>query len=193
MKSKTLFLIFFLACFSFVTSQIKKEQEIRINESAFPTNAKKSIAPYLSDVKRIKFYKEFDVEKVSYEAKFKKDRLRYSVEFDENGNLEDVEFIITKVDIPDESFESITKYLALNYNKYRIKKIQQQYLNAENNSSNVLKIAFQNLILPEINYEFIVASKEDKGYVEHEITFNASGEHLFSRRLVKQKYDHVLY
>ena len=189
--------IFFLIASSFVLtsaiSQTKQEREFRIDESAFPMNAKKSIAPYLSDVKRVKFYKEFDAEKVSYEAKFKKDKLWYSIEYNENGELEDVEFIIKTVDIPESAFKAITNYLTLNHKKYRIKKIQQQYLNKENNPNRILKVAFQNLILSEINYELIVASKVDKGYVEHEITFNADGEHVLSRKLVKPNYDHVLY
>ncbi len=174
-------------------SQSKQEREFRIEEAIFPTNAKNLLNPYLIDSKRIRFYKEFDGEKISFEAKFKKDRLKYSIEFSESGMLEDVEFIIKKVDIPDSTFEAITSYLIGEHGKYRIKKIQQQYLNREEKPKEVLKVAFQNLILPEINYEIIIAAKDDKGYAEYEITFNSDGKHLLSRRSTKPEYDHILY
>ena len=193
MKSSILVLLFFIASVSLVLGQTKREREIRVDASVFPKNAKKVIAPYLTDAKHIKFYKEFDAEKISFEAKFKKNKLWYSIEFNKNGHLEDVEFIIKKADIPESTYKEITNYLSLNHKKYRIKKIQQQYLNQNSNADAVLKVAFQNLILPQINYEIIVASKEDEGYVAHEITFNANGAHVLSRKLVKPNYDHVLY
>ncbi|WP_339339861.1 hypothetical protein [Croceitalea sp. MTPC6] len=193
MKYKVFLLFVLFIGVSSVVSQSKQEREFRIKESEFPSSARKLITPYLGNAKRVRFYKEVDGDKVSFETKFKKGKLKYSVEFSKNGELEDVEFIIKKVDIPNRTFEMISNYLALNHQKYRIKKIQQQYLNQEENPISVLKAAFQNLILPEINYELIVASKDDKGYSEYEITFNSDGEHLLSRKLVKPKYDHILY
>ncbi|MFD2586506.1 hypothetical protein ACFSQJ_06170 [Croceitalea marina] len=193
MKFKVLLIGLFIFMGMALKAQTKKEQEFRIDEELFPTNAAEVLRPFLTGTKRIRYYKEFDGEKVSYEAKFKKDRLRYSIEFDQNGNLEDAEFIIKSADIPDSTFETIKNHLESNHQKYRIKKIQQQYPCKTGNASEVLKTAFQNLILPEINYEIIIASKDDSGYVEHEVTFNADGEYILSRRLVKQGYDHVLY
>lgn len=174
-------------------SQSKQEREFRIEEAIFPKNAKNLLDPYLINSKRIRYYKEFDGEKISFEAKFKKDRLKYSIEFSESGLLEDVEFIIKEVDIPDSTFDAITSYLISEHRKYRIKKIQQQYLNDAEKPKEVLKVAFQNLILPEVNYEIVIASKDEKGYAEYEITFNSDGKHLLSRRSKKPEYDHILY
>lgn len=56
-----------------------------------------------------------------------------------------------------------------------------------------LQEAFQNLILPYINYEFIIAGKEEKGFVEYELLFDATGKFLGKRKSIPQKYDHVLY
>lgn len=193
MKCKVLLLIAFFGGIASAISQAKQEREFKIEENEFPKKAKGIIETYLADSKRIRFYKEIDGDKVSYEVKFKKDKLKYSIEFSEGGNLEDIEFVIKEVDIPSDSFEMITNYLEANHKKNRIKKIQQQYLNNIGNPKELLRVAFQNLILPEINYEIIVATKDDKGYAEYEITFNSEGKHILSRRLVKQKYDHVLY
>lgn len=193
MRCKVLILIFILFTFSSAISQTKREKEIRIDSEAFPPKALEVLTPYLTNSRRIRYYKEFDGNKVSYEIKFKKDRLKYSVEFNEDGVLEDVEYIVRPVDIPETTFEAISSYLYKNHKSYKIKKIQQQYLNQNNNSKGVLKAAFQNLILPEINYEIIVSSKDKKGFSEYEITFNSNGEQLSSRKAIKPKYDHVLY
>ena len=189
------FLLSLLSIILFIVNgftQKKQEQEFRIDKGELPENILPVLSYYLDDVKRLRFYKEQDGEKSSYEVKFKKDRLLYSIEFDEKGVLEDVEFIVKQKDIPDETFEKLTKYLQSNHGKYRIKKIQQQYLNTRN-AQKTLKDAFQNLILPEIRYELIIATKDDEGYGEYEITFDAMGAHLLTRKSVNTKYDHVLF
>ncbi|MBT8292923.1 MAG: hypothetical protein KJN70_06585, partial [Eudoraea sp.] len=146
------------------------------------------------DVKRLRFYKELDSAKTSYEAKFKKDRLFYSVEFDEEGLLEDVEILITEVDIPNSSFQAIQEYLKSNFKKYRIRKIQQQYtLTAFQNVENTLHKAFQNLIDPKINYELIVAGKKDRDFQDYEILFDSEGKLIRLRKSLPANYDHVLY
>ena len=139
------------------------------------------------------FYKELDGEKSSYEVKFKKSKLYYSVEFDGKGQLEDIEFIIKENDIPEETLKSIKDYLSKTHGKFRFKKIQQQYLNQDSDARSTLREAFQNLMTPEINYEIIIATKDRKGFNEYEITFNADGQHLLTRKSVAPKYDHVLF
>ena len=117
----------------------------------------------------------------------------YSVEFDELGTLEDVEFIIGKTDIPDETWRAIRNYLANNFKKFSVKKIQQQYPATDKSSTQVLKEAFQNLILPYINYELVVSGKKKKGFEQFEILFDSDGTFLSIRKSISPKYDHVLY
>ncbi|MEX0316258.1 MAG: hypothetical protein AB3N18_18905 [Allomuricauda sp.] len=174
-------------------AQNKYEQEYRVSESEFPSIALKMISPYLNDAKRIRFYQEIDSVKKSFEVKFKKGKLRYSVEFDEQGQLEDVEFLITPDDIPEESWSQINSHLKSNFQKARIKKIQQQYPVGNSDSKKVLKEAFQNLILEYINYELIFTTKEDKGFQTYEGLFNASGKLIRLRKSFSPKYDHLLY
>ncbi len=191
MKFK-LFILLFIGCLA-LTAQVKKEQEFRIEGDEFPEIALKSLQPYFTDAKRIRFYKEFDGKKISYESKFKKDRLKYSVEFDSLGKLEDVEFIIREKDLPSETWLTLQHYLGANYENPKIKKIQQQYPLGNRSTFQVLKAAFQNLLLPDINYELIVSTKTKSGYVSYEITFDATGNFLSARKLVDPNYDHVLY
>lgn len=170
----------------------KKERELRIKKVQFPEVAMAKLEPYLEDARKKRFYREFDGEKTSYEAKFKKGRLFYSVEFNSDGFFEDVEFIITEDDIPEDSFEQIESYLNKNFDHHRIKKIQQQYPKQKNEVA-TLREAFQNILTPYLNYEIIIASKGEKGFEEYEVLFDAQGKFLISRKSIPQKYDHVLY
>jgi hypothetical protein len=192
MQRNISFFLVLLATSVLCFGQKKQEQEFRIEEEDLPEGIIPMVSDYLKNVKRLRFYKELDGEKSSYEIKFKRDRLLYSIEFDEKGELEDVEFIIKQTDIPEKTLENLSKYLKSNHGKYRIKKIQQQYLNIVD-AEQTLKKAFQNLILPEIRYELIIATKDDDGYGEYEITFTAEGKHLLTRKSVNTKYDHVLF
>ncbi len=175
-------------------AQDKYEREFRIRKSQFPETAFTFLKTYLQDAKRLRFYKELDSAKISYEAKFKKDRLFYSIEFDQNGLLEDVEILITEVDVPNSSFQAMEEYLSANFKKFRIRKIQQQYtLSAFETVENTLKKAFQNLIDPGINYELIVAGKKDQDFRDYEILFDSEGKFIRLRKSLPANYDHVLY
>lgn len=174
--------------------QNKYEREYRIRKSQFPERALNYISEKLEDARRIRFYKETDSAKTSYEAKFKKDRLWYSVEFSEQGVLEDIEILIKPIDIPEDSFAKINAYLAGYFLKYRIRRLQQQYpMTNEEPPETTLKNAFQNLMLPSINYELIVSGKKEKVFEQFEILFDAQGDFVSIRKSLPPNYDHVLY
>ena len=189
------YLLFVIVGIVQITSaQNKYEQESRIDKADFPNSAYLLIEDYLKDAKRVRFYQEIDSTKKSYEAKFKKGRLHYSVEFDESGKLEDVEFIIKEQDVPNDTWGTILFYLDENHAKYRIKKIQQQYPLLDGQSEKkLLHNAFQNLILPEVNYELIFSAKKDKEFQEYEALFDAEGQLIQIRKSFPPSYDHVLY
>lgn len=192
MKYKLFSILIVLGCL-LGQAQIKQEREFRIDQKDFPSQAIALISPYVTNSKRVRFYKETDGEKTSFEAKFKKDKLFYSIEFDTIGNLEDIEFVIRKTDIPTDVFKNIANYLNVTYKKVKLKKIQQQYLAKVNNSEIVLKDAFQNLLLQSIRYEIIISAKAKKGFQIFEITFDSQGKQISTRRFSDSKYDHVLY
>lgn len=186
-------LLFLLFCGYFASAQNKYEREYRIKKSQFPEKALVLIEKKLKDARRIRFYKEIDSIKTSYEVKFKKDRLKYSVEFNEEGILEDVEIGIKSVDIPNDVFSRITQYLNSNFRKHRIRKLQQQYPKGDENAKTTVKDAFQNLMLPYIKYEIIVAGKKSKSYARYEVLFSAEGQFEKIRKSLPSNYDHVLY
>lgn len=193
MKFKYIFFLI-IGTVQIISAQNKYERESKIDEDAFPNNAYILIEKYLEDAKRLRFYQETDSTKKSYEAKFKKGRLHYSVEFNDKGKLEDVEFKIKERDIPNDTWRTIQFYLKENHKKHRVKKIQQQYPVREGQSTEkTLHNAFQNLILPEVNYELIFSSKESDGFQEYEALFDSEGQLIQIRKSFPPSYDHVLY
>ncbi|WP_247656527.1 hypothetical protein [Maribacter sp. MMG018] len=178
----------------FANAQYKYEREHRIKKSQFPPAALQFINKDLTDVKRLKYYKETDSTKISYEAKLKKDKLWYGMGFDENGVLNDIKIVIKPVDIPSETLERINAYLEKSFSKYKIKKLQQQYPSSDSETlETTIRNAFQNLLLPSINYEYTVKGKKEKGYLDYEILFDAKGNFINLRKTPPPNYDHVLY
>lgn len=186
-------LLALLLCGS-ASAQVKYEREFRIKKSQFPPASLQVAEPFLEGVRRLRFYKEIDSSRQSYEIKFRRDRLRYSVEFTDQDVLEDIEVGIEPVDIPRESFQAISQYLETNFSKYKIRKIQQQYpASAFSSDKETFRVAFQNLILPEIRYELLVYAKTEAGYLDYEIRFDSAGAFLDRRQSLPPNYDHVLY
>lgn len=186
------FLILLLLITTSTIGQVKYEREFRIKKSEFPTEALSLIKAKLTDAKKIKFYKEIDSNIVSFEAKFKKKRLWYSVEFNEQGKLQDVEVLIKSIDMPNDTFENATNYLDQNFKSYKIAKIQQQYPVIESDEK-TLKEAFQNLMLPTVNYELMINGKKENKFNKFEILFDATGKFKSIRKSLPANYDHVLY
>ncbi len=181
MKYKYLIAILVFGIFK-LSSQEKQEREYRIKKSQFPVMAIDLIDNKLIAVKKIKYYKAIDSAKISFEAKFKKDRLCYIIEFNEEGVIEDIEITIKAIDIPNDSYANIVSYLENNFSSYKIQKIQQQY-SPETTVEQTLKNAFQNLIIPSLNYKIIVVIKKNNAYPEFEILFNAEGTFQKSKKI----------
>ena len=196
MKKYKCFLLLIMALFQYSTglSQVKVEREHRIKKNQFPDAAHDFIKEKLKDAKKIRFYKETDTTKITYEAKFKKDKLHYSIEFDESGKVEDIEILIKEVDVPQDSWSNITKFLREKFDKYKIRKIQQQYsFTSDETAETTLNIAFQNLLIPSLNYAIIVRGKIQDNHADFEILFGAEGDFIKMKESLPANYDHVLY
>lgn len=190
-RFNSIYCVFF--CFSLgVQGQIKYEREHRIRKDQFPKAALNLIETKTKGAKRLKFYQEIDSIRVSYEAKFKKDKLWYSVEFSDLGVLEDIEITIEPVDVANETFKAINNFLKAQFISYKINKIQQQYV-FKDDEDKIFKDAFQNLMLPYVNYEIICSGKKEEGYEDFEILFDSDGNFKSIRKSLPPNYDHVLY
>ncbi|QBA65128.1 hypothetical protein EQY75_11675 [Muriicola soli] len=189
----TLFIFFLFWGFT-TQAQAKYEREFRIKKSEFPQKALELVNQRIKDARKIRYYKEIDSVTITFESKFKKDKLHYSVNFNSKGELEDIEIQISKVDIPSDVWSSIAEHLNGDCKKFKIRRLQQQYpLKNGLSAEKIINDAFQNLILPYINYELIVVCKRDSGREEFEYLFNAQGDFVSKRKSLPANYDHILY
>jgi len=184
-----LFFVLFFCSFSGV-SQEKEERELKIGLNDFPNSAQTIIRERVF-VKRIKFYKEIDGNKLSYEAKFKYRNYQYSLEFSETGTIEDIEIKIKEKELPESALANIEDYLDNNFDKFKLRKIQMQYLNSS--FTDVINAAFEKMESDKINYEIIVEYKKDRQIGLLEVTFNSKGQFLKKRDVKRSSYEHVLY
>ncbi|WP_243473718.1 hypothetical protein [Winogradskyella sp. MH6] len=192
MKTKILLVLIFIC--QFVFSQIKNEKEERITESEFPEAAIAVVNNLPDDCKRLKFYKETDGEKQSFEVKFKYNRKRYSLEFSEDGVIEDLEVLTKFKTINEEKKSKIEDYFKSRFNKYKLIKVQKQFVYHEKLDA----LSFANDILNNTsteapNFEIIAEVKTNKKRDIREFTFDESGTFVNFRILNPTSYEHVLY
>ena len=151
-------------------------------------------APYLNEVRKLRFYKEIDSSQSRYKIKFKRDKLQYTLDFNSANELKAIAMRIEPVDIPNDSYSAIKAHLSETFNNYKVRKIEQQYpREAFASSQETFEKAFQNLILPTIQYNFVVRSQTEEGKLDWEVLFDSEGEFLAQRKSLPPNYDHVLY
>ncbi len=160
-----------------------QKKESRIKKEDFPETGYSLISEYLTTAKRIRLCKITEGDTKSFRVKLKKGQLHYMVNFDGNGDLVDVAFGIKEYDIPEDSWTAINDYLNSHYPKLRIKNIQQQHPLTEQDPEKTLHEAFQNLMLPHINYEIVFSSKKEQKFQSYEALFDANGNLVIVRKL----------
>ncbi|MEN8817003.1 MAG: hypothetical protein ABF274_09065 [Nonlabens sp.] len=168
----------------------KIEREEKIDAIDFPKNALQTVEEIGYSRKKVKFYRETDGDKTSYEAKLKYKGSKYSIEFNQNGILEDVEIDLPKREIPKETRTLLNRRLDTIARKYRIEKVQLQYLNKGQTS---LEIQTRIDRKDFDNYEIIVAFKDKRKIYRKEILFDNKGAFIQERDIKRQEYDFILF
>ncbi len=175
-------------CFS---QQIEREHRIR--KSQFP---QVNIGLMLNGSKtnKMRYYKEVDSLETTYILKFKMARLNYLLSYDDDGKLKISSFRVKEIDIPEETFQKIKAYISNSYEKFRIKRIFQQYpptITVDHKPE--LKDTFQNLLLPSNVYKLIVIGKNEKKNNEYDLWFSADGNLIRKRQALPMNHDRILY
>ncbi|TFG79134.1 MAG: hypothetical protein E4H26_00675 [Flavobacteriales bacterium] len=187
-----LLLVFFL-CYGVAHTQEKVEREHRIRKVQFPA-LDQEVTLVVPNIKKVRYYKEIDSSGNTYILRFKKERLHYHIDYDKNGNLQNSGFKIKRIDIPEEYYDGMERYMVENFGQFKIRTIWQEYPIIQNSPmQDPLKNTFQNLILPNINYKFLIRSlSQDKtGHIE--VWFDSEGKYLKMRAVLPTNFDHVLY
>jgi hypothetical protein len=196
MQTRLFLPIFILVLLGSISSsaQNKIERQHRIKKTQFPSKALKTISENNKNVKRLKYYREIDTSQKTYTAKFKKARLFYEMNFNQNGKFESMGFKVKQVDIPEESFEHITNYIAQNFEKSKIRKMQQLYsINGNGSVDKTIKNAFQNLMVPTMCYKLLIRGKKVGTLADYSIMFDAEGNFAQIRKSLPTNHDRVLY
>lgn len=171
-------------------SRQKKEREEKITLDLFPKNAAEVVTQIGHARKKVTYYRETDGKTLSYEAKLRYKDRKYSIEFDENGLLEDVELDSRKRRIPKDALFKISKTLDSIAEKYRIEKVQEQYVAGDQNAQQIKeKIAGDSFD----NYELIVAFKDKRKIYRKEFLFDKNGNFISQRDIKRLEYDFLLF
>jgi hypothetical protein len=183
-------LAFAKAELSHAQSQEKIEREEKITVEDFPNKALEMVNELGFVNQNIQYFKETDGNRTSYEAKLKKKGSKYSVEFDASGTLEDVEIEISRRRINKSARAKINKRLDTMARKYRIEKVQEQYLFKNQTAAQLLTKMKQKTL---DHYEVIVAFKEKRKIYRKEMLFNREGTLVKQRTIKRLQYDFLLF
>jgi len=192
MKIKLAFslLLFFISA-SGLLAQEKFEKEYRLKTETVPLLARQFVDS-LPFNRRIKWYAEVSELGKTVEAKTKFERRRYSVEFDSAGKLLDVEIGISFEDIPEKVQAEIMRNLAAEFEKFSLKKIQEQLTGTRENLLAHLAQG-QGKTGLTTRYELIVKGSKDGEKHEFEFTFSAQGQQEKKAKLVFRNTDNLQY
>lgn len=178
---------------SWCQGQNREEREHRIRKSQFPTAQLDSFVVGYK-IKQKRYYKEIDSLQTTYFFKFKKDRLHYFLSYDDTGKMIKSGFRVNEIDIPEETYQKIESYLSDSHEKFKIKRIFQEYPVANTESdTHGLTNTFQNLILPGNEYKFIVIVKNNTEKGELDLWFTADGSLIRKRPALPMNHGRILY
>ncbi|MCX2742784.1 hypothetical protein OO013_02840 [Mangrovivirga sp. M17] len=188
---KLLIFILFLHLTYNSYSQEKLEREYKIDESEVPEKASNFIKESEVD-SRINWYREESEDDISIEAKFKNKGKFYSVEFSESGEIQDIEIIVRKKEIPEEVWKILDEHITEKFAKYGIIKIQTQFTGEATWLLKLLKegITDHDCIL---KYEIIIKSQVEKEWSKYEILADEEGEILQVKKIVIRNTDNLEY
>lgn len=183
-------LFFLLLLFGYTaTAQVKYEKEERIQKEALPTAVVKLLPLMETHAKRMRYYREFDGESISYEVKFKKHDAHFSVEFNQDGQLEDIEMLMSKAALPASVLETVKTH----FQSVKLTRIQKQFVHPKGgNPARTLQAVFENQIAPTA-YELEISGKTQNGYRQFELLVAPTGKLLKKSTILTKDYEHVVY
>ena len=183
-------LFFLLLLYSYTAiAQVKYEKEERIQKEALPTAVVKLLPLMETQAKRMRYYREFDGQSISYEVKFKQHGIHFSVEFNQDGQLEDIEVLISKSALSTAVLETVKT----DFQRVKLTRIQKQFVHPKGgNPAQTLQAVFENQIAPTA-YELEVSGKTQNGYRQFELLIAPSGKLLKKSTILTKTYEHVVY
>ncbi len=172
-----------------LVAQTKVEAEKRIDHSEVPELAFDWLNDAYEGKKRIKWYEQQSRNKRVYEAKFKWKGKRQSIEFDTIGNIINIEIQLKFRDIPKKAKSTIDTYFSENYENYKIKKVQIQYLGKPDDLEDLIDEDEWENITTNYEIEFLGQSKTQNDLFE--ALFSYTGQ-LLELRVIELPSSDIL-
>lgn len=185
-------LIILVFSISTAHSQNKFERESRIKRSEVSEKAKIYMESIFPQSRKIKWYLEENLDGIAIEAKVKANKTNYSIKFDTVGNLHDIEFTQRLDELPTSIQQKVQKYFHDNFDRYRIKKIQVQWIGDPDLLRSVLLKKTQSQHY-EINYEIVLAGRKDGNLESYEVLFAENGKHIETKKIISRNLNHLVY
>ncbi len=174
-----------------LSAQEKLEREYRIKEKNVPAAALAFMDSLGINVKT-KWYTEESLDRKSIEVKFKFEKRRYSIEFDTFGRVEDVEVTRRWKAVEKNTQNRILMQLMRECTKYKIEKIQFQYIGLEKHLYEIIKNPNAKTPL-QMKYELIVKCKSNGGVDLYEYLFNSQGDTVSKSKIIFKNSSHLEY
>ncbi|MEO0723473.1 MAG: hypothetical protein AAFZ63_02950 [Bacteroidota bacterium] len=174
-----------------VFGQQKFERESRIRIDEVPETAQQFLQAGQIAVK-VKWYYEENLEGNSIEAKFRQERKRFSVEFDTLGQIQDIEVEIAQAELPAPTLLSIERELGSRFTRFKLQKIQVQYLDTEPTLAELL-IRYPAVGEAQVRYEIVLKGRNEEGTALYECTFDQSGKLLEQQQIIFKNANHLEY
>lgn len=175
---------------------VKNEVEISIAREGMPPKALALLEPVLAEARKVRFYRETDGDQVSYESKLKWKGDFYSIEFEQNGSLLNAEKLVRYGSLPGEVRKAVNSRLEKDFGRYKVRRTQVQYSGGTSGLSDAQVL--KSLGRPDpgdvtVRYELEVDAVAASNPGAYELLFDAEGNVLERREIVRRSLDNILY
>ncbi|MEX2565718.1 MAG: hypothetical protein WD431_07245 [Cyclobacteriaceae bacterium] len=183
------FFSFFIPLLSL--GQEKVEREYRVKSREVPAEARDWLDDSFEGRKKVKWFMEETSGKRSFEAKFSWNKEAFSVEFDLSGKIEDIEIQQEWANLPKEVKFNMESYFNGKYSKWRIEKIQWQYLGDPDDLEDLMDEDEQEGI--QLRYEIEYYGEGEEGKNLWEGLFDDEGEIIGRREIIIPPADNLFF
>lgn len=189
-NAKLIFLLLFLTVPFLAIAQEKVEREVGVKASKVPILAKKWLFDSFEDIKKPKWYLEYNQEGTAFEAKFLFQDYFHSIKFDSLGALIDAEIEIDQDEIASETWSKIKFYFDTSYQGIKIEKIQRQLLGSESDVQDYFEEGKLEGVV--IRYEIVFDGKNES-WAKWEAIFDVAGNLLAIIRIQNRSVDNLIF
>lgn len=189
----TILLTFGLFSTAFSQSE-KNEVERSVNRNDMPDKVLSLIDEFWPNLRGIKYYEQTDGDDTTFEVKLEWQGDQYSIEFTTDGAVKDVEKLIDFEDIPESTRAAITRDLESQFNKYRLTRIQIQYIHTDEDDDDedlIEDILEEDADDYEIRYEIELDGENRRELGSFEMLYDETGTLIEKRRILRRSLDNI--